>query len=55
MYNNTCADCKFHECKSICVDKRLCNGYCRLKRAKRKCTIKICNMFILDNYFKQIF
>ena len=55
---NTCADCKYHECKNNCVKNKkcLCDGLCKknpLKSHHRRCEEVICKHFKLDQYFYQ--
>lgn len=51
----TCAECKNHICKNICVHTRNgCDGYCNLNKHHKNCFGARCKKFKVDEYFKKI-
>lgn len=50
--SKTCAECKNHICKNICIYTRNgCDGYCKLNEHHKNCFGARCKKFNIDEYF----
>lgn len=47
----TCADCKYHQCRSECGHVQGCSGYCTKHKHIKKCYARRCDDFVIDEVF----
>ena len=50
----TCADCKYHQCRSECGHVEGCSGYCAKHKHIKKCYARRCEDFEKDEIFTTI-